>query len=233
LVSNSHSTPNAQTQFENIFSFSLYGTKTLYHVGAIRNVETISTVFPDWGVVFFAGDSVPHQIIKRLEQYPSVICIRMAGLPENASSMFWRYLVLNWTHLKVACFRDADSRISQREYAAVSEWLQSSKAIHVMRDHPRHNSAILGGLWGVKSPFPREVLQEIPNFIWPQQYGDDMKFLANQIYHRFSSQVLVHQSSMYFKDVGGVETWFFPTPRVGANFVGEGFNADDSPRNDH
>ena len=54
--------------------------------------------------------------------------------------------------------RDLDSNISPREVAAVQEFLQSSKEFHVMRDHPYHGVAILGGTWGVKLERP-EVRQ--------------------------------------------------------------------------
>ena len=46
--------------------------------------------------------------------------------------------------------RDLDSRFSNREHAAVEDWLKSDKAIHVMRDHPLHNFSMFGGLWGTK-----------------------------------------------------------------------------------
>ena len=46
--------------------------------------------------------------------------------------------------------RDLDSRLSERENAAVQEWLKSNKSIHVMRDHIKHDFTILGGLWGTK-----------------------------------------------------------------------------------
>lgn len=46
--------------------------------------------------------------------------------------------------------RDLDSRFSDREYAAVQDWLKSDKVFHVMRDHPLHDFSIFGGLWGSK-----------------------------------------------------------------------------------
>ena len=42
-------------------------------------------------------------------------------------------------------FRDLDSRPSQREKAAVEQWLRSKHAFHVMRDHPGHDMAMLAG----------------------------------------------------------------------------------------
>ena len=45
--------------------------------------------------------------------------------------------------------RDLDSSITAREVAAVAEWLQSEKPLHIMRDHPAHCVPILGGTWGI------------------------------------------------------------------------------------
>ena len=36
------------------------------------------------------------------------------------------------------------------QVAAVNEFLESDKDIHVMRDHPAHSTYILGGTWGAK-----------------------------------------------------------------------------------
>lgn len=41
--------------------------------------------------------------------------------------------------------RDLDSFVSDREKAAVDDWLSNSDAVlHVMRDHPYHQAKILG-----------------------------------------------------------------------------------------
>lgn len=45
--------------------------------------------------------------------------------------------------------RDLDSLPSDREVAAVNEWISSNKSFHFMRDHPLHGTTILGGGWGV------------------------------------------------------------------------------------
>ena len=46
--------------------------------------------------------------------------------------------------------RDLDSLINERESAAVTEWIKSPDALHVIRDHPLHKKEILGGLFGIK-----------------------------------------------------------------------------------
>lgn len=41
--------------------------------------------------------------------------------------------------------RDLDSIVSQREVAAVSEWVEAkNKTFHIMRDHKQHGSAMPG-----------------------------------------------------------------------------------------
>jgi hypothetical protein len=46
-----------------------------------------------------------------------------------------------------AC-RDLDSRFTAREASAVEEWLSIDQPIHSMRDHPNHNTPLLGAAWG-------------------------------------------------------------------------------------
>ena len=44
--------------------------------------------------------------------------------------------------------RDIDSRFSHREASAVKEWRQqSTRPLHVMRDHWRHQMVMLAGAW--------------------------------------------------------------------------------------
>lgn len=43
-----------------------------------------------------------------------------------------------------------DATFTDRDYAAVQEWLESPLAFHFIRDHPWHGTTIMGGGWGVK-----------------------------------------------------------------------------------
>ena len=53
--------------------------------------------------------------------------------------------------VSVAVFRDLDSVITPREISAVSQWLDSKHAFHVMRDHPNHGAVpMMAGMWGVR-----------------------------------------------------------------------------------
>jgi hypothetical protein len=41
-------------------------------------------------------------------------------------------------------------RFSEREVAAVQQWMMSDLPFHIMRDHPQHGTSILGGMWGAR-----------------------------------------------------------------------------------
>ena len=63
------------------------------------------------------------------------------------SSLWWRTLSLpHIPQVDIYISRDLDSQFSDREEAAVKEWLTSNKSFHFMRDHPSHGTHILGML---------------------------------------------------------------------------------------
>ena len=64
--------------------------------------------------------------------------------------MIWRFLPLLDLQVSQYMCRDLDSRVTQREFEAVQDWLNSEKSLHVMRDHPEHNNEIVGCCWGMK-----------------------------------------------------------------------------------
>ena len=83
--------------------------------------------------------------------------------------------------------RDPDSRLSDREHAAVQDWLNSDSSIHVMRDHPRHDFSMLGCSWGTKlfketirSKWKKSWKSGLEdNIMWvgKHEWGEDQQFL--------------------------------------------------------
>ena len=67
--------------------------------------------------------------------------------------------------------------IYSREYAAVSEFIQSDMDFHIMRDHPQHDIQILGGTWGIKLVKP-EIRQKMSLSI-RKMFGKD-EFYASR-----------------------------------------------------
>ena len=132
-----------------IIAFSLWGDTPMYNVGAIKNANLVQQIYgASWTSRFYLADDVPQETIDELNKVPNTECIMM-GSPDDWYGTFWRFLSVDDSD--VAIFRDTDSRITDREYAAVTEWLMSDKSVHIMRDHPYHSETILAGMWGCKS----------------------------------------------------------------------------------
>ncbi len=68
----------------------------------------------------------------------------MRGL-RHLYPLLWRFLPVLDPQADVSFSRDLDSFASAREAAAVREFLEDADAqVHIMRDHPEHNFAMLG-----------------------------------------------------------------------------------------
>lgn len=125
--------------------------------------------------------------------------------------------------------RDLDSAFTPRERASVNVWLESNKLFHVMRDHPFHGVPMLGGMWGFRSEFNRNLSQliheRIHNKDLVQRYGGrgDQTFLTEQVWPFAKNNVTAHDSFLC-QHAYGPKPDPFPTQRRPANetncFVG-------------
>jgi hypothetical protein len=205
----------------NFLSFSLYGANALYSCGAIENARLSKEIYPDWQTVFYVGKSINESTIVELENYDAKI-IRCEG-NESASAMFWRFHAVDLPGANRVLVRDADSRISAREAAAVSEWIASGKSLHIIRDHPWHSQNILGGLWGVQGPEALGIVSEhLPNTLnLVGEYGDDQNFVSRIIYPAFMGDMLAHDSFYRFTKITRPLG-----PRVNGEFIGEVIQCD-------
>ena len=142
-----------------IISYSLWGNTPMYTIGAIRNAEMAKQIYPDWICRFYIGDDVPEDIVRQLNDFDNTEVIMMTHKENDWQGMFWRFYAVDATDdVDYVIFRDTDSRLSTREREAVLEWMNSGKYFHIMRDHPYHTEAIMGGMWGCK---PKELIERI------------------------------------------------------------------------
>ena len=128
-----------------IISFSLYGNKPNFQIGAIVNTIEAARVYPDWQCRFYTTDN--DTICKQLE-YLGAEIVRMDDWPEG--QMLWRFLAVD--DADVCLSRDADSVVNEREAAAVNEWLEeTSHQWHAMHDWKGHRKiSMMGGMWGYR-----------------------------------------------------------------------------------
>ena len=194
-----------------IICFSLWGNNPKYTIGAIRNAELIKSIYPGWIARFYCGTSVPREIISELLRLKSEV--RIMNTPGDWSGMFWRFSAIAEPDVEVMLSRDTDSRLSVREAIAVEKWLSTDKLFHIMRDHPEHNTQILGGMWGARKP----ILQDMNYLLASYKKGDfwqvDQNFLREVVWHRVAYTTCTHDPFFAKKP--------FPARREGLEFVGE------------
>jgi len=217
----------------NAVAFSIYGRDPKYVEGAVRNAERVPEAYPGFTAVFYLDTrTTPPELPGRLRALGAEVRVGDSAdgvLPEDR--MLWKLLAIDDPTMDVILFRDADSRITRREVAAVTEWLASDKAAHVMRDFPNHACRIGGGLWGVRrSKLPgfsfrapwEDYKRRHPG--WQSEYRwEDQTFLAESVWPTIEHQVVQHDE---FSGYPG--TVPFPTPHdPSEGFVGEIFEIRD------
>ena len=196
-----------------IISFALWGQDPKYLVGAIRNAELAQTLYENWTCRYYVGASVPRGLQYELEAFENVEVVRRSEWGDWRG-MFWRFLPAAETDVDVMISRDTDSRLNEREYAAVKEWLSSDKLFHIMRDHPYHRFPVLGGMWGAKKGAVPTMASLIESFAQENVYGTDYKFFAEAVLPTLPSEMIMVHDEFF----GGQP---FPTARKEFEYVGE------------
>lgn len=221
-----------------VISFSLYGNNEKYTRGAIKNAELALKLYPTWRCWFYICDeTVPKNIIDELKEYPNVDII-FKNIKKEPLGMTWRFTAIDNPNVDVMISRDCDSQLSLREKLAVDEWLNSGKALHIMRDHPNHcddpnGLLIQGGMFGMKKV---SYWSKWTNYIdkyndKSKNWGTDMYILQDIVYPLFNkyNDIMIHATfnkfESYAKD--------FPTKYDSEyHFVGE-YYFYDGTRNEH
>lgn len=199
-------------------SFSLYGSHSKYSEGMLSNLIIIRDFYPDWKAIVFCDWNTQDLLVNQMQNLGADVRIRDNSWHTNG--MFWRFYAARDYDYTCVIFRDADSRINDREMFAVIEWLKSGKTLHIMRDHPNHLAPILGGMWGLRlnKRLPLSVFSHMEDF--GNAVGQDQEFLSRFIYPVLKTDVFVHDS--FFRFEGKAHK--FPTERIGGEYVGESFS---------
>ncbi|CAN2170041.1 hypothetical protein MCEJIRE27_00032 [Candidatus Nanopelagicaceae bacterium] len=201
-----------------LVSISLYGEDPKYNQGSIENAILIKEALPDWRLRVYVDYLTSKTIIRRLEHFDAEVVVRSKDWHSNG--MFWRYLPIGETGLSRIIFRDADSRILERDIWAIREWELADSDLHVIRDHPFHNIQILGGLWGVRN----EALD--PELFWlkaqnfDRGFGQDQFFLAKHVYPLLKDSITSHDAFFQFEKKHN----HISCPRIKGSYMGESFD---------
>jgi hypothetical protein len=180
----------------NYISYSLYGSDEYYVQGAIKNVINNAKVMPEWVNIIY----VSQFTIQKFGNLLSEIGCKLVVVPgeDNNISTIWRFFATGLQDAEYILFRDCDSIIGQREKAFVSLWIDSNKALHIIRDHPLHKSNILAGLCGVNNSKVHNLLNAFKNSKLVDMYGIDQWFVNRELFKKYGNDSLVHDSSQSF-----------------------------------
>lgn len=186
-----------------VFSFCLYGTEPNYYLGLLENIKLIREFFPEFDIFVYRGVCDPSWT------FPEGVTVIDTGL-EGLGNTVHRYKPLQFA--EVGFVRDADSRITERDRWCIRDFLESPYSYHMIRDHIWHKSRLMAGLFGWKKPLAFDI--EIPTNTW---YGCDEHYLANAVYPRIASDLVVHTNIYAFP---GEHSRRIPDMKDPTDFVG-------------
>lgn len=181
---------------KNVISFSLFGSKTKYTSGAVKNAITAAGLYPGWQCRFYCDDSVPASTRQALTEAKAEVKM-MPRPPRWTDGLFWRFQVMNDPSINRFLVRDCDSLINIRERRAVDEWLTSKYCFHIMRDHSSHTDLILAGLWGGVAGALPPLAELLEGFHYNSVTGSrtaDQLFLGQKVWPLIKNSCLIHDS---------------------------------------
>ena len=209
---------------KNIIGYSLWGNMPIYWTGALRNIELAKKYFPGWICRFYIDNKCEKELIDTI--IGDNVEVVLVDSDDNWKGMFWRFLASSDPEVDIFLSRDCDSRFSDREAAAINEWLNSDKYFHIMRDHIYHTVPILGGMFGCRNGILRDldIVGKINSWTQFDKKGCDQDFLGQIIYPLIYKNAMEHSE---FNLKFGGEIRPFPYIRKDYEFVGDVFDEND------
>lgn len=209
---------------KDVIAYSLWGDHPMYWVGALKNIELAHKYFPGWVCRFYIDKNCKQELIDTIKG--ENVEVVLVDSKDSFHGMFWRFWASEDPDVDVFLSRDCDSRFSDREVAAINEWLASDKDFHIMRDHPYHTVPILGGMWGCRNGIMRKInlTKMIESWNQYQRKGIDQDFLGRCVYPLVINTSMEHSE---FNLRFGGEIRPFPTIRNNYEFVGDVFDEND------
>lgn len=217
-----------------VISFSLYGDNPKYTIGAIKNSEVREKFYPDWQMRVYHNDSVPNYVLEQLEAN-NVVLIN-TKVDQNVCNAMWRFAPASEKGVEYFISRDCDSRLFERDVAAVEEWIASGKDFHIIRDHPGgHAWEISAGMWGAKGGFIENIKEKMDQYIqtssWVTDRAVDQRFLQEIIYPQALTSLFVNDEYFNYEGIGT------PIKRDRKlddfAFIGEPFDENDNQLANH
>jgi hypothetical protein len=202
-----------------IIAFTLFGSGRRYLRGALHNVLAARDVYPGWTCRFYVDQSVDPDLLAVLAEEGAELVMDESGNDDVRHRLTRRFLVSDDPEVGHFLVRDADSAVSPREAAAVSEWIGSGLPFHAMRDWYTHTDPLLAGLWGgIAGVFP-DMAGTIGRFAKraPLSTNWDQYFLREEIWPAIRDDCCVHDRLF---NSHAARRWPTPAPK-GREHVGQ------------
>lgn len=186
----------------NVIAFSLWGADPRYLNGAMNNAIVARYLYPGWTARFYVDESVPDAVKAGLLQQGADVRT-IPDMPRGSHGLFWRFMVEDDSDVDVYLCRDADSVMNVKERWAVSDWLTSGKAFHVMRDDPSHSELMLAGMWGAHRGNLSGMRARVDAYLGAlgvvaNHATKDQEFLRTEIWPIVRNSVHIHDSYFSF-----------------------------------
>ncbi|CAF1296391.1 unnamed protein product [Adineta ricciae] len=135
----------------------------------------------------------------------------------------WRFLPAADETVSVMTSRDLDSPLTERERAAIDEWLLTNLSFHMMRDHPQHKAPMMGGMWAFRVEYDRQFSRLIRSKLFNQSIitryplNTDQQFLADHVWPYAKYYIMTHDSYWCSDTDWNRHHRAFPTQRLTNN----------------
>ena len=207
VVATTHNDTQKNNLDNCVISMSLFGTEPRYTKGAVQNAQLLSRIFPGWSLRIYiplntnttTKINVPLPILKLLID----MNVRIHTVDTdhyNINPRMWRFFIGIDKSVSRFIIRDTDSRLLQRDYAEVKQWINSGKGFHCMRDHPSHGGfPIMAGMWGAIGYNFRKVIGNSSllkrlSLYSSAAYLSDQQFLRKEIWPKVQNDIYCSDS---------------------------------------
>ncbi|XP_065656606.1 uncharacterized protein LOC136082004 [Hydra vulgaris] len=222
----------------NVLSYSLFGNNWERYgenVEHVANEAANNSLYKEWTIrVYHDKYSISLENVMNLtKRYQNLEFFNVSNFAdlEGINGMVWRFLVVADSTVDIACIRDLDSKILERESDAVRVWLKSGKLVYAMKDHPQHDIPILGGMWCYRNELNRELgikvaklciensMHRNPINQAEAKKGDDQSIITRHILPLINENLFIHDSYLCHSNKISES---FPTQRdVSGEFIGQ------------
>ncbi len=192
---------DSNARSRNIIAFSLFGAQPRYCETAVMNARVAHDLYPAWTCRFYLDSSVPEHVQRRLRDAGAEIVTMDQDERRAIPATLWRFFVMDDPGVDRFLVRDADALLSEREVAAVDEWLASDRFFHHMRDYFTHTELLLAGLWagctGVTPPITPLIKTFVANYEGTARFTDQ-QFLRVVLWPTVRQSILNHDALFGF-----------------------------------